>query len=98
MLERFPNSGKASPAPDCRELVITTYPYRATYIAYQNHGGGRSQHRVSWWDESLKALGALKLLPGESATLATGKQRRFAHKYLHLMVEWRDVLRNTLRT
>ncbi len=31
MLERFPNAGKASPSPDCRELIITTYPYRATY-------------------------------------------------------------------
>lgn len=31
MLERFPNAGKASPSPDCRELLITTYPYRATY-------------------------------------------------------------------
>lgn len=72
MLERFPNSGKASPAPDCRELIITRYPYRATYIAYQNHRGGRSQHRGNRWDKSLKALGTLKLLPRESATLATG--------------------------
>ncbi|MBC3300194.1 type II toxin-antitoxin system RelE/ParE family toxin [Pseudomonas sp. SWRI18] len=31
MLERFPNAGRASPVPDCRELIITTYPYRATY-------------------------------------------------------------------
>lgn len=31
MLERFPNAGKASPAPDFRELILTTYPYRATY-------------------------------------------------------------------
>jgi plasmid stabilization system protein ParE len=31
MLERFPNEGKVSASPDCRDLVITTYPYRATY-------------------------------------------------------------------
>ncbi|MFJ4133445.1 type II toxin-antitoxin system RelE/ParE family toxin [Pseudomonas cyclaminis] len=31
MLERFPNAGKASPVPDCHELITTTYAYRATY-------------------------------------------------------------------
>jgi hypothetical protein len=36
---------------------------------------------------SHNALGALKMLPGGPTALATGKQRRFAHKHIHLMVE-----------
>ncbi|WKL50885.1 type II toxin-antitoxin system RelE/ParE family toxin [Pseudomonas kielensis] len=31
MLETFPQMGKASDIPDCRELIISKYPFRATY-------------------------------------------------------------------
>jgi len=31
MLETFPQMGKASDIPDCRELIISKYPYRAIY-------------------------------------------------------------------
>jgi len=31
MLETFPQLGKASDIPDCRELIISKYPYRAVY-------------------------------------------------------------------
>ena len=31
MLGRCPHAGEASPVHDCRQLIITTYPYRATY-------------------------------------------------------------------
>ena len=30
-LEIFPQLGKASDSPDCRELIISKYPYRAVY-------------------------------------------------------------------
>ena len=30
-LETFPQLGKASDIPDCRELIISKYPYRAVY-------------------------------------------------------------------
>lgn len=31
MLESFPQLGKASDVPDCRELIIAKFPYRAVY-------------------------------------------------------------------
>lgn len=31
MLETFPQLGKASEIPDCRELIIAKLPYRAVY-------------------------------------------------------------------
>lgn len=31
MLETFPQMGKASDIPDCRELIMSKYPYRAIY-------------------------------------------------------------------
>ena len=31
MLGTFPQLGKASDLPDCRELIISKYPYRAVY-------------------------------------------------------------------
>ncbi|WP_332728325.1 type II toxin-antitoxin system RelE/ParE family toxin [Pseudomonas sp. ESBL9] len=31
MLETFPQLGKSSDIPDCRELIISKYPYRAVY-------------------------------------------------------------------
>lgn len=31
MLGTFPQMGKASIIPDCRELIISKYPYRAIY-------------------------------------------------------------------
>ena len=31
MLEPFPQLGKASDIPDCRELIVSKYPYRAVY-------------------------------------------------------------------
>ncbi|MBO5391994.1 MULTISPECIES: type II toxin-antitoxin system RelE/ParE family toxin [Pseudomonas] len=30
-LETFPQLGKASDIPDCRELIISKYPYRSIY-------------------------------------------------------------------
>jgi toxin ParE1/3/4 len=30
-LETFPQLGKASDIPDCRELIVSKYPYRAVY-------------------------------------------------------------------
>ncbi len=30
-LEAFPQLGKASDIPDCRELILSKYPYRAVY-------------------------------------------------------------------
>lgn len=36
MLETFPQLGKASDIPDCRELIISRYPYRAVYTLKGN--------------------------------------------------------------
>lgn len=36
MLETFPQLGKASDIPDCRELIISKYPYRAVYTLKGN--------------------------------------------------------------
>ena len=36
MLETFPQMGKASDIPDCRELIISKYPYRAVYTLKGN--------------------------------------------------------------
>ncbi|WP_099270178.1 type II toxin-antitoxin system RelE/ParE family toxin [Pseudomonas sp. ICMP 561] len=34
MLESFPQLGKASVIPDCRELIISKYPYLAVYTLH----------------------------------------------------------------
>jgi toxin ParE1/3/4 len=36
MLETFPQLGRASDIPDCRELIISQYPYRAIYTLKGN--------------------------------------------------------------
>ena len=35
-LETFPQLGKASDIPDCRELIISKYPYRSIYTRKGN--------------------------------------------------------------